>query len=126
MITPTQVKILAGVAAIFLTCWFSYDYGATSVREQWYSERAALNEATAKALVKVNNDNATLSRSLESAKDSSDAVKVEVRTETVEVEKEVIKYVTKYRDNTCVLDDDWLRIYATSAERSKRVTSTTK
>lgn len=48
------IKYLAMAAAIAALCWLSYDYGATSVQSEWNDERAALNEATASALVNLN------------------------------------------------------------------------
>lgn len=126
MITPTQIKILAGVAVLASLCWLSYDYGATSVKEQWNAERAEINAKTADVLLKLNKHNSELSAQLEQAKATSSQVEVKIKTETVEVEKEVVKYVTKYRGSVCVADNDWLRIYKQSIDRTKAITASAK
>lgn len=120
------IKIAACAGLLALYGWISYDYGATSVQSDWNAERARLNADTAKALSKVNTDAAKLSDELEAEREKKAQVREVVKTQTVEVEKEVFKYVTKYRDNECRLDDDWLRIYSESVARTKTTTSAAK
>lgn len=122
----TAIKIAVCVGLLALYGWLSYDYGATSVQSDWNAERAQLNADTAKALSKVNTDAAKLSDELESEREKKAAVREVIKTQTVEVEKEVFKYVTKYRDSECRLDDDWLRIYSESVARTKTATSEAK
>ena len=119
-----KVAVCVGLLALF--GWLSYDYGATSVQSDWNAERARLNNDTANALSKVNTESAKLSDELESERAKKAQVRDVVKTQTVEVEKEVFKYVTKYRDNECRLDDDWLRVYASSIARTKTATSAAK
>lgn len=120
------IKIAVCIGLLTLYGWLSYDYGATSVQSDWNAERAQLNADTAKALSKVNTDAANLSDELEAEREKKAKVREVIKTQTVEVEKEVFKYVTKYRDCECRLDDDWLRIYSESAARTKAVTSAAK
>ena len=126
MIVPPWVKVAACVGLLALYGWLSYDYGATSVQSGWNAERSRLNANTAKALSKVNADAAKLSDELEAEHEKKSKVREVVKTQTVEVEKEVFKYVTKYRDSECRLDDDWLRIYSESVARTKTATSAAK
>jgi len=120
------IKAAACVGLLALFGWLSYDYGATSVQSDWNAERARLNADTAKALSNINTGAAKLSDDLESERAKKAQVRDVVKTQTVEVEKEVFKYVTKYRNNECRLDDDWLRVYARSITRTKATTSATK
>lgn len=120
------IKIAACVGLLTLYGWLSYDYGATSVQSDWNAERAKLNADTAKALSKVNTDAAKLSDELETEREKKAAVREVIKTQTVEVEKKVFKYVTKYRDSECHLDDEWLRIYSESVARTKTVTISAK
>lgn len=126
MIVQPWVKLAVCFGLLALYGWISYDYGATSVQSDWNAERARLNASTAKALSKVNADAAKLSDELEAEREKKNLVREVVRTQTVEVEKEVFKYVTKYRDSECRLDDDWLRIYSESVARTKTTTSAAK
>lgn len=120
------IKLAVCVGLLALYGWLSYDYGATSVQSEWNAERAKLNADTAKALSKVNTDAEKLSDELEAEREKKARVREVVKTQTVEVEKEVFKYVTKYRDSECRLDDDWLRIYYESVARTKTATSEAK
>ena len=122
----TAIKIAVCVGLLALYGWISYDYGSTSVQSDWNAERARLNADTAKALSKVNTDASRLSDELEAEREKKAQVREVVKTQTVEVEKEVFKYVTKYRDSECRLDDDWLRIYSESVARTKTTTSEAK
>lgn len=126
MMVPTWVKLAVCVGLLALYGWLSYDYGATSVQSDWNAERARLNADTAKALSKVNTDAAKLSDELEAEREKKALVREVVKMQTVEVEKEVFKYVTKYRDSECRLDNDWLRIYSESVARTKTITSAAK
>jgi hypothetical protein len=126
MITPTQIKLLIGAAFIAALCYVSYDYGATSITKKWQAERISIDDKTKLALIKMNDKSAKLSDNLADAKAVSNQVRIVTKTETLEVEKEVIKYVTKYRDNVCVLDAEWLRVYNRSIDRTKAATTTTK
>ncbi|MBP6517892.1 hypothetical protein [Shewanella sp.] len=122
----TAIKIAVCVGLLALYGWLSYDYGATSVQSDWNAERARLNANTAKALSKVNADAAKLSDELETEREKKAQVREVMKTQTVEVEKEVFKYVTKYRDNECRLDNDWLRVYSESVARTKATASAAK
>ena len=123
-VAAIKIAVCAGLLALY--GWLSYDYGATSVQSDWNAERARLNADTAKALSKVNTDAAKLSDELEAEREKKALVREVVKTQTVEVEKEVFKYVTKYRDSELRLDDDWLRIYYESVARTKTATSEAK
>lgn len=51
---PMAAKPLIYAALLAFVCWIAYDYGATSVREDWNAERAEINKVTADALIKMN------------------------------------------------------------------------
>ena len=127
MINLATIKVIGIVAGLVIYGWLAYDYGATSVKEDWNNAIAKLNASTAEALIAVNVRNSELQKQL-STNQTKQAETIEIiKTQTVEVEKEVLKYVTKYRDSDCnAIDDDWLRIYNDSVRRTKAITSKAK
>jgi hypothetical protein len=127
MINLATIKIAGIIVGLVIYGWLAYDYGATSVKEDWNDAIAKLNASTAEALIAVNVRNSELQKQL-SANQTNQAETIEIiKTQTVEVEKEVLKYVTKYRDTDCnAIDDDWVRIYNDSVRRTKAITTETK
>ena len=125
MINLATIKAVGAIVLLALYGWLSYDYGSTKVQSEWNDAIAKLNASTSEALIAVNVKNADLQADLIANQNKQAEVVEVIKTQTVEVEKEVLKYVTKYRDNDCnAIDDEWLRIYNQSVGRTK--TATTK
>ena len=121
-INPLMIKIAITGFILALLCYLSYDYGKTSVTAKWNAERAELNANTANALTKLNEANQALQDALMMESIATEHIVEVVKTETKEVEKEVIKYV-ETTTNNCELDSDWLRIHNRSVERTEAATS---
>lgn len=124
MINLATIKIIGIIAGLVIYGWLAYDYGSTKVQSDWNDAIAKLNASTSEALIAVNVKNADLQADLVANQNKQAEVIEIIKTQTVEVEKEVLKYVTKYRDTDCnAIDDEWLRIYNQSAGRTKAITA---
>jgi len=124
MINLATIKVIGIISGLVIYGWLSYDYGSTKVQSEWNDAIAKLNASTSEALIAVNVKNADLQADLVANQNKQAEVVEVIKTQTVEVEKEVLKYVTKYRDTDCnAIDDEWLRIYNQSVGRTKAVTT---
>ena len=107
------------VAIFYLTSlaacgWLSYDYASTKVKFKWEQERVEVREATITAMSILNKKNTELSSRLTELEVQTLRKVESVEVKTVEVEKEVIKYVQKYVTGSCPVDGDRLRIKNTA------------
>ena len=124
MINLATIKVVGIIAGLVIYGWLSYDYGSTKVQSEWNDAIAKLNASTSEALIAVNVKNADLQADIIANQNKQAEVVEAIKTHTVEVEKEVLKYVTKYRDSDCnAIDDEWVRIYNQSVGRTKTVTA---
>ena len=127
MINLATIKVVGIIAGLVIYGWLLYDYGSTKVQSEWNDAIAKLNASTSEALIAVNVKNADLQADIIANQNKQAEVVEVIKTQTVEVEKEVLKYVTKYRDTDCnAIDDDWVRIYNQSVRRTKAVTAKAK
>ena len=124
MINLATIKVIGIISGLVIYGWLSYDYGSTKVQSEWNDAIAKLNASTSEALIAANVKNADLQADLIANQNKQAEVVEVIKTQTVEVEKEVLKYVTKYRDSDCnAIDDEWVRIYNQSVGRTKTVTA---
>lgn len=103
------------IAIFYLTSlitsgWLSYDYASTKVKYDWEQERVEIKNATIVAMTAINKQGILLSERIKELESISNVKSEKVRVETVEVEKEVIKYVKNYVAGTCPVDNDRLLI----------------
>jgi GTP-dependent phosphoenolpyruvate carboxykinase len=98
------------ISSIIASGWLSYNYATNKVELAWANERIELDKATKMALVAVNEKNKLLADKLSTLNTNIDSKSEKIKVETVEVEKEVVKYVKEYVTGSCPVDDDRLRI----------------
>jgi translation initiation factor 6 (eIF-6) len=103
------------IAILYLTSlvasgWLSYDYASTKVKYDWEQERVEMRDATIVAMTAINKQGILMSERIKELESISNVKSEKVRVETVEVEKEVIRYVKNYVAGTCPVDNDRLLI----------------
>ena len=96
--------------ALSASSWLSYNYATNKVELAWANERIELDRATTLALVAANEKNKLLAGKLAILETEVDTKVDKIKVETVEVKKEVVKYVKEYVTGSFPVDDDRLHI----------------
>lgn len=113
------------ITSIIASGWLSANYMANSIKLDWEQERVELNKATSIALSLVNMKNKELNLKLSELDKEIDIKSGIIEVKTVEVEKEVIKYVQNYVAGDCPIDNDRLRIKNQSIATTHEFAKTT-
>lgn len=98
--------------------WLSADYMKTKVKLDWSNERLELDKATTLALVAANTKNKELADRLAILDVQVEEKEKVVEVQTLEVEKEVVKYVKEYVSGVCPPDVKRVRIKNKSIART--------
>lgn len=96
----------------------SYDYGVSKVSLEWSKERSELDRSTTLALVAANDKNKELSNRLAILDIDVEEKEQTIEVKTLEVEKEVVKYVKEYVSGVCPPDVKRVRIKNQSITRT--------
>jgi len=102
----------------------SYRYGVNKVSLAWAEERIQLDKATTLALVHTNEQNKELAERLAILDVHVEAKEQVVSIQTLEVEKEVVKYVKEYVSGVCPPDVKRVRIKNQSIARTNEFAQT--
>lgn len=108
------IGTLIFIMSLAASSWLSYDYGTNKVNLAWEKERVEMRESTILAMTAINENNKLLNTKLSDLQDELETKSDKVKVETVEVEKEVIRYVKNYVTGACPIDGDRLRIKNTA------------